>query len=148
MDENEHSSYALEWTLDTFFTPFHSSSSSPFSLVILYARPFAPLPVSVAGPDVLPTLEVQMKMVSDQIAEKAKQICADKLVEDVEVEVAEGDARNVLCDAVDRHRASILVVGSHGYGKLKRAFLGSVSDYCAHHANCSVMIVKRPKSKH
>jgi nucleotide-binding universal stress UspA family protein len=28
-----------------------------------------------------------------------------------------------------------------------RAFLGSVSDYCAHHAHCSVMIVKQPKPK-
>lgn len=56
MDENEHSAFALEWTLDTFFTPFQSSSSSsyssssPFKLVILYARPFTPLPVNVAGP--------------------------------------------------------------------------------------------------
>ncbi|XP_054787900.1 universal stress protein PHOS34-like [Prosopis cineraria] len=146
MDENEHSTYALEWTLQTFFTPFQSSPS-PFKLVILYARPFAPIPASVAGPYVLPTLEVQMKMVADQITGKARQICADKLVEDVEVEVIEGDARNVLCDAVDRHHASILILGSHGYGKLKRAFLGSVSEYCAHRANCSVMIVKRPKSK-
>ena len=29
-----------------------------------------------------------------------------------------------------------------------RAVLGSVSDYCAHHAHCTVMIVKRPKTKH
>lgn len=41
-------------------------------------------------------------------------------VHEVEVEVGEGDARNVLCDAVDRHHASILIMGSHGYGKLKR----------------------------
>jgi nucleotide-binding universal stress UspA family protein len=26
-----------------------------------------------------------------------------------------------------------------------RAVLGSVSDYCAHHAHCTVMIVKKPK---
>lgn len=26
-----------------------------------------------------------------------------------------------------------------------RAFLGSVSDYCAHHAKCPVLIVKPPK---
>ncbi|ESQ48848.1 hypothetical protein EUTSA_v100218381mg, partial [Eutrema salsugineum] len=25
------------------------------------------------------------------------------------------------------------------------AFLGSVSDYCAHHANCPILIVKPPK---
>ncbi|PKI34047.1 hypothetical protein CRG98_045561 [Punica granatum] len=64
---------------------------------------------------------------------------------DVKFEVVEGDARNVLCEAVERHHASILVVGSHGYGAIKRAVLGSVSDYCAHHAHCTVMIVKRPK---
>ena len=41
-------------------------------------------------------------------------------VHDVKVEVVEGDARNVLCDAVEKHHASILVVGSHGYGAIKR----------------------------
>lgn len=29
-----------------------------------------------------------------------------------------------------------------------RAVLGSVSDYCSHHAHCTVMIVKKPKHKH
>ncbi|KAL0391115.1 UNVERIFIED_CONTAM: hypothetical protein Scaly_0468600 [Sesamum calycinum] len=65
-------------------------------------------------------------------------------VNDAIFEVVDGDARNVLCDAVEKHHASVLVVGSHGYGALKRAVLGSVSDYCAHHAHCSVMIVKKP----
>lgn len=41
-------------------------------------------------------------------------------VNDVSIEVVEGDARNVMCEAVDRHHASILVVGSHGYGAFKR----------------------------
>ena len=41
-------------------------------------------------------------------------------VTNVVVEVVEGDARNVICDAVDRHHASILVVGSHNYGAVKR----------------------------
>lgn len=41
-------------------------------------------------------------------------------VNDVTVEVVEGDGRNVLCEAVERHHASILVVGSHGYGAIKR----------------------------
>lgn len=41
-------------------------------------------------------------------------------VDDVSMEIVEGDPRNVLCDAVDRHHAAILVVGSHGYGVVKR----------------------------
>jgi len=36
------------------------------------------------------------------------------------VEVVEGDPRNVLCEAVEKHHASMLVVGSHGYGAIKR----------------------------
>jgi hypothetical protein len=42
-------------------------------------------------------------------------------VADVEFEALEGDARNVLCDAVERHHAEMLVVGSHGYGAIKRS---------------------------
>lgn len=41
-------------------------------------------------------------------------------VNDVVLEVGEGDARNVLCEAVEKHHASILVVGNHGYGAIKR----------------------------
>ncbi|KAF7120279.1 hypothetical protein RHSIM_Rhsim13G0011000 [Rhododendron simsii] len=69
-------------------------------------------------------------------------------VNEVILEAVEGDPRNVLCEAVEKHHASMLVVGNHGYGAIKRAVLGSVSDYCAHHAHCTVMIVKKPKIKH
>ena len=41
-------------------------------------------------------------------------------ITDVTVEVVEGDARNTLCESVEKHHASILVVGSHGYGAIKR----------------------------
>ena len=46
-------------------------------------------------------------------------------VTDVILEVVEGDARNVMCEAVEKHHASILVVGSHGYGAIKRYSLSS-----------------------
>lgn len=48
----------------------------------------------------------------------------------MEVEVMEGDPRNVMCDAVDKHHASLLVLGSHGYGLVKR----SVSPFLSSHA--------------
>lgn len=41
-------------------------------------------------------------------------------VKDVLVDVIEGDPRNVMCDAVEKYNASVLVLGSHGYGAFKR----------------------------
>ncbi|CAD5178798.1 unnamed protein product [Musa acuminata subsp. malaccensis] len=150
IDDSEHSFYALQWTLLHFFSPAVRPSES-YKLVIVTAKPTPTSVISVASPgaaDVLPFVESDLRKISSQVIEKAKDICAAHSVLDVEYEVVEGDARNVLCEAVDKHHAEMLVVGSHGYGAIKRAVLGSVSDYCAHHAHCTVMIVKKPKPKH
>ncbi|XP_031407722.1 universal stress protein PHOS34-like [Punica granatum] len=149
IDDSEHSTYALEWILDHFFVPV--APNCPFKLYIVHAKPTASSAVGLAGPgaaDVLPIVDADLKKISARVLEKAKEICTSKSVTDVVLEVGEGDARNVLCEAVEKHHASILVVGSHGYGAIRRTVLGSVSDYCAHHAHCTVMIVKKPKTKH
>ncbi|KAH0657424.1 hypothetical protein KY289_026172 [Solanum tuberosum] len=149
IEDNQHSFYALEWTLDHFFTNYNSNS--PFKLVILHAKP---TPASIIGLAVGPgsveafsAIESNLKKIAARVVEKAMEMCKAKSVNDVVVEIVEGDARHVLCEAVEKLHASVLVVGCHGYGVIKRTVLGSVSDYCAHHAHCSVMIVKKPKTK-
>ena len=47
IDNNSHSFYALEWTLDHFFSP---PKTKPFKLVIVYARPPPPSVIRFAGP--------------------------------------------------------------------------------------------------
>ncbi|VVA16773.1 PREDICTED: universal stress [Prunus dulcis] len=144
VDDSEHSFYALEWTLDHFFA---HGTNHPFKLIVIHARSSASSALGVAGfgsVDFMTYLEADMKKSTSKTVQKAQDVCTSKKVENVEVEVMEGDPRNVMCDAVDKHQASLLVVGSHGYGIVKRAVLGSVSDYCAHHVKCSVMIVKKP----
>lgn len=37
----------------------------------------------------------------------------------------------------------LLVVGSRGYGPVRRLVLGSTSDYLAHHARCSMLVLPR-----
>ncbi|XP_061347255.1 universal stress protein PHOS32-like isoform X2 [Gastrolobium bilobum] len=145
IDDSEHSSYALKWTLDHFFP------NPMFKLVLVHSRPSATSAVGLAGPgaaEVLPIVDSDLRKIAARVVETAKQLCIKNSVNDVIAEVVEGDPRNVLCEAVEKHHASVLVVGSHGYGAIKRAVLGSVSDYCAHHAHCTVMIVKKPKTKH
>jgi nucleotide-binding universal stress UspA family protein len=51
----------------------------------------------------------------------------------------EGQPADVLCDEADH--ADLLVVGSRGLGGFRGLVLGSVSQQCAHHAPCPVVIV-------
>ena len=54
--------------------------------------------------------------------------------------VLEGQAARVLLDV--SNGADLLVVGSRGLGGFRELLLGSVSQQCAHHAACPVVIVR------
>ncbi|KAL0662991.1 hypothetical protein Bca4012_099828 [Brassica carinata] len=56
-----------------------------------------------------------------------------------------GDPKEMICQAVEQTHVDLLVVGSRGLGMIKRVFLGSVSDYCAQHAKCPILIVRPPR---
>ena len=55
--------------------------------------------------------------------------------------VREGQAADVLCEVAVG--ADLLVVGSRGYGGFRGLLLGSVSQQCAQHARCPVVIIPR-----
>ncbi len=61
---------------------------------------------------------------------------------DVEVRprVVQGPAAQVLVDAAEG--ADLLVVGCRGHGCLAGALLGSVGQYCVHHAPCPVVVIR------
>ncbi|ERN06433.1 universal stress protein PHOS32 [Amborella trichopoda] len=147
IDNSKESLYSLEWTLDHLFGPV--GGEDHFKLVLIHVKLQALSVLRFAGPgmgDVLPIVEADIKKTACSVVGKAKELCHKKSVKDFDVEIVEGDARSALCEAVEKHQADMLVLGSHGYGAFKRAILGSVSDYCAHHAHCTVMIVKKPKT--
>jgi nucleotide-binding universal stress UspA family protein len=58
----------------------------------------------------------------------------------IEQRVIEGTAGAVLVD--ESRNADLLVVGSRGHGGFAQLLLGSVSQQCAQHAACPVVIVR------
>ena len=60
---------------------------------------------------------------------------------EIERRVVEGRPAAVLVD--ESQDAELLVVGSRGHGGFTGLLLGSVSQQCAHHAACPVVIVHR-----
>ena len=47
-----------------------------------------------------------------------------------------------ICEAAEKFAPQFLVIGSHGWGAMKRAVFGSVSTGVLHHASCPVLVVR------
>ena len=58
--------------------------------------------------------------------------------------IEEGDPRFAIVDYAAQWKADLLVLGSHGRKGLGRLLIGSVAEYVARHAHCSVWIVRVP----
>ncbi|KAL8155454.1 universal stress protein A-like protein [Apium graveolens] len=145
VDEGEECSYALSWSLKNIFC------SSTDTLVLLYAKPPRTVYPAVDGTgylfsqDILESMERYGNQVAESVIRKAKKVYQDYPQIKVEIKVETGDARDVICETAEKLNVDMVVLGSHGYGALKRAFLGSVSNHCAQNIKCPVLIVKRPK---
>jgi nucleotide-binding universal stress UspA family protein len=61
---------------------------------------------------------------------------------DVRTFAREGDAADAILDVAEERGADLIVVGNKGMTGAKRFFMGSVPNKIAHHAPCSVLIVK------
>ncbi len=60
---------------------------------------------------------------------------------EAEVAVLRGFPAEEICLAAETYEPRLLVIGSHGWGVVKRAVFGSVSTAVLHHAHCPVLVV-------
>jgi nucleotide-binding universal stress UspA family protein len=77
---------------------------------------------------------------AEGLLEQATEALAEAHEIEIERAIAEGSAARVLIDAVGED--DLLVVGSRGHGGFSSLVLGSVSEQCAQHAPCPVVIVR------
>jgi nucleotide-binding universal stress UspA family protein len=87
-----------------------------------------------------PELEDQKKPARELVERIAKELRSAGFKVDAAVEV--GDIRESIIDSAAEWRADLIVVGSHGRGGIQRFLLGSVAEFVARHAKCSVEIVR------
>ncbi|KAJ6891118.1 hypothetical protein NC651_024583 [Populus alba x Populus x berolinensis] len=152
IDDSEISHYTLEWFLDKLRDSIADSDVIIFTaqpnsdLGYLHASTFGTTPA-----DLVASIQENKKKIALFLLDKAKDICARHGV-DVEIMTEIGDPKEAICEAVEKLNIQLLVLGSHDRGpvqrikkkKKKRAFLGSVSNYCVNNAKCPVLVVKKP----
>jgi len=85
-------------------------------------------------------LEEYRKAAAAALDETLKEVVADTDGVKIERRVDQGEAAAVLVE--ESRSADLLVVGSRGHGGFARLLLGSVSEKCAQHALCPVVIVR------
>jgi nucleotide-binding universal stress UspA family protein len=74
----------------------------------------------------------------DKLAKEAYEVCMVKTVP----RILEGiDIGKAICTEAERIQPAAVVMGSRGLGFVKSFIQGSVSDYCARHCPCPVIIM-------
>ena len=132
IDESKFSDDVLR-AIVTQFRPEHAEVR-----ILHVLQPTAPAPPQMA-PGYAPELEDQKKPAHALVERIAKELRSAGFKVDTAVEV--GDIRETVIDSAADWGADLIVVGSHGKG-IQRFLLGSVAEFVARHAKCSVEIVR------
>lgn len=59
-----------------------------------------------------------------------------------ETHLGTGHPDKVIVQTSERIDAGLIVIGSRGFGALRRTLMGSVSSSVVHHAHCPIMVVR------
>jgi nucleotide-binding universal stress UspA family protein len=138
VDGSEDSREALRWALgEAELRGSIVRAVHAWSLPIAFGGPTMP-PQAFDPSEVRDHAQRSLDAAVDDVAGESPAVALERVVE-------QGAAAEVLVRAAEH--AELLVVGSRGHGGFAGLLLGSVSQQCAQHAPCAVVIVRRPRRK-
>jgi nucleotide-binding universal stress UspA family protein len=136
-DGSDHSRIALIWAMEQA-----ASRNVPLDVIHVWHLAVSSLPVGLAAESIdLQDLAREGKALAEREVEWAEQQTSARppAVRPMSIE---GHPAKVLAEQAAA--ADLLVVGARGLGHFAGMLLGSVSDFCVHHAPGPVTVVHRP----
>jgi nucleotide-binding universal stress UspA family protein len=130
VDRSTGSDVALAWAVD-----YATSHRKPLLIVNGAGDPVRS--VEALGPEVMELLRAASRQATDAALDVVRRTAPEL---EVDVDMPMADPREALLD--DATRASMLVVGTRGYGPVRALLLGSVSSAVVAHASCPVAVVR------
>ncbi len=97
------------------------------------------------APEMAARLQEQIKQAKESVARAAEVLRAAGFKADARV--VENEIRTGILDVAADWHADLIVMGSHGKKGLRKFLLGSVTEFVARHAPCSVLIVRTPMNR-
>lgn len=132
VDGSQGSRLALEWA-------YAQAKQRGAALDVVAAWSHPPVPVTPEALSWSQQLGDLGPATKEMVDEMLQQVIGDRTDVDIETTVVEGSPAAVLLDEAED--AEMLVVGSRGLGGFRSLLLGSVSQQCAQHGTCPVVIV-------
>ena len=123
---------------------FRSEGAEVLILQVVEPLLFSTPPQMAPGyaPELASRLKDQLKQAKETVAGTAEIL--RKAGFKVESRVIENETRTGILDTAGEWKANVIVLGSHGARGLRKFLLGSVAEFVARHARCSVLIVRTP----
>eukprot|EP00112_Aurelia_sp_Birch-Aquarium-sp1_P016885 Seg3863.1 transcript_id=Seg3863.1/GoldUCD/mRNA.D3Y31 product="Universal stress protein Slr1101" protein_id=Seg3863.1/GoldUCD/D3Y31 len=147
VDDSEHSARAFDWYLKSC----HKEGNK---LAIIHIHVPPPLPAvpmypGLAAVDIEWNQEIQASIkASRELLHRYRHTCKSlKIPYMIFAETDQGSPGAAITRLAKDNNMVMVVLGTRAYGTLKRAFLGSISDYVVHHAHCPVTVVPPPENK-
>lgn len=122
-------------------------SDSKVSIINVYEHPAMSTPELISTAGSIDTYYKEFINNAQKIGEKIVSEAVELLKEKngsltITTNVVSGLPKREILEKAESFDADLIVVGSQGQGAFSRFLLGSVSQYLATHAKCSVLIVK------
>lgn len=150
VDLSDESAYAVQWAVANYLRPDDSVillHVQPTS--VLYGADWGAMEQSIDTSDEESKQRLEKSfdtLTSNKAADLAKPILDAGLPLKIHI-VKDHDMKERICLEVERLGVNVVIMGSRGFGaakKAEKARLGSVSDYCLHHCDCPVVVVRFP----
>ena len=125
------------------------STNSELHVVCVEHTPaiFYEMPGTVVDPTLQSRLEVGAEEATKTRLNEQVQKIREAGIEVAETHTREGFPDEEIVGLAGRLSAGLIVIGSRGRGRLRRALLGSVSDSVVRHAHCPVIVVRPEKER-
>jgi nucleotide-binding universal stress UspA family protein len=140
IDASKYSEAATE----TLGSAFRTQGTEVLVLQVVEPLVFSTPPQMARSyaPEMAVRLQDQLKQSRESVARTAEIL--RKTGFKVDSRVAENEIRTGILDAAEESHADLIVLGSHGEKGLRKFLLGSVAEFVARHARCSVLVVRTP----
>ncbi|MCO5613018.1 hypothetical protein L7F22_067291 [Adiantum nelumboides] len=150
VDFSDESAYAVRWAVANYLKPDDSVilvHVQPTN--VLYGADWGAMEQSIDVNDEESKERLEKSFdtfTSNKAADLAKPILDAGIPLKIHI-VKDHDMKERICLEVERLGVNVVIMGSRGFGaakKAEKARLGSVSDYCFHHCDCPVVVVRFP----